>query len=347
MFKSNRDITDLKDPVLRNLANEEKERLNAEFLENKKWLDPLQDIHFELNSNRSKRQKGTCGWIFDQEEYQQWYNSTQSSLLWVYGNAGSGKSVLMSAIVDGILEDIDKRTPDLARLVAITSYIVVDALDECDDREKTNLISLLQQIAESSPRIKVIATSRQEPDIVTLLSHGPKISFEEQKNIKDVKVYVKKELKKATILKEKERTDAHKAIVKRAAGMFRYAALAIQSLQQPWARPLSKHLKNLPDQMAEFYQRSLDQMESQQKEDFSNVFLDAVEEEKDKLLISEIEDEEDSADDDDGNSDENKGEDGDEDSDEEGDGDKPGLVGWEYKNHSRSNLNLYTEKHFK
>ncbi|KAF3246402.1 hypothetical protein TWF192_006916 [Orbilia oligospora] len=310
MFKSNRDITDLKDAVLRSLANEEMERLNVEFAENEKWLDPLQDLHYELNSNRAKRQKGTCGWVFDQEEYKQWYNSTQSSFLWVYGNAGFGKSVLMSAIVDEILEGIGKgasqkveevpspqppliasffckvgsektqktfpilkslmyqyyqyckhRMPqeilveassrikeaakkemsisnspsnttgdsiqeiwkklilDLGKLFNGPIYIVIDALDECDDREKTGFISLLQNVARSSSRTKVVVTSRQEPDIVSLLSHGPKISVEEQKNIKDVKVYVKKELKKVTILKEKERKDAHKAIVKRASDL--------------------------------------------------------------------------------------------------------------------------------
>ncbi|KAK6361382.1 hypothetical protein TWF730_005115 [Orbilia blumenaviensis] len=431
MFKSNRDITDLKDAVLRNLANEEKERLNAEFLENEKWLDPLHDPYFELNSNRSKRQKGTCGWIFDQEEYKQWYTSAGSSMLWVYGNAGFGKSVLMSAIVDSILDDVQKKAParaeesvpppvvasffckvgsektqktvsilkniiyqyyqhcrqqlsqevfaeansrikevavkeagiantsslnfannsaqetwqkliiDLGKLINNTSYIIIDALDECDDREKTSFLSLLQKIAESASRIRVIVTSRQEPDIVTTLSHGPKISVEEQKNIKDVKVYVKKELQKVTILKEKERADARKVIVKRAAGMFRYAALAIQSLQQPWARPLSKHLKNLPDQMAEFYQRSLDQMDSQQKEvlitalrwaicadgditvqqiaeDFSNVFL---EEEEDKIPISEVEDGEDD------NEDQEVGDSDDSDSDSDSDSDDDGNSG--------------------
>ncbi|KAF3082204.1 hypothetical protein TWF102_001290 [Orbilia oligospora] len=431
MFKSNRDITDLKDAVLRSLANEEMERLNAEFAENEKWLDPLQDLHYELNSNRAKRQKGTCGWVFDQDEYKQWYNSTQSSFLWVYGNAGFGKSVLMSAIVDGILEGIGKETSqkvevpsppliasffckvgsektqktfpilksliyqyyqyckhrmpqeilveassrikeaakkemsisnspsnatgdsvqeiwkklilDLGKLFNSPIYIIIDALDECDDREKTGFISLLQNVARSSSRTKVVVTSRQEPDIVTLLSHGPKISVEEQKNIKDVKVYVKKELKKVTILREKERKDAHKAIVKRASGMFRYAALAIQSLQQPWARPLSKHLKNLPDQMAEFYQRSLDQMESQQKEvlitalrwaicadgditvqqiaeDFSNVFLEAVEEPENEILVPEIEDGENSDDDDDDeDDDDDDSDDEDEDTNEDDD----------------------------
>lgn len=107
MFKSSRDITDLKDAVLKALANEEKERIQKEFEDNVKWLDSLSDISFELNSNRAKRQKGTCGWIFEEDGYKQWVAPEEpAALLWIYGNAGFGKSVLMGAIIDKLLENI-------------------------------------------------------------------------------------------------------------------------------------------------------------------------------------------------------------------------------------------------
>ncbi|EPS44250.1 hypothetical protein H072_1753 [Dactylellina haptotyla CBS 200.50] len=355
----------------------------------------IKDVMFKSN-----RDKGACGWLFEETEFNNWYSSEESEFLWVYGNVGFGKSVLMSAIIDRILDDIKKNAAKdpaqvplvafffckfgnektqktlsvvknlvyqyyrqcrysesqdnlaeanqkvkelinentgiisalssstetlqdglnklmigITKLINHNSYIIVDALDECDDREKEGLLAFLQKAARKGSKIKVIVSSRQEPDISKMFSDQPKISVEEQKNTSDLKVYVKKELQKITILRDKERAGARKVIVKRAAGMFRYAALALQNLKQPWARPLSKHLKNLPDQITEFYKRSLDSMDSQQKEvlftalrwaicsfeditvqqiaeDFSCVFLSAEQEVADQLPIDELDEDE-------------------------------------------------------
>ncbi|KAJ6261091.1 Serine/threonine-protein phosphatase [Drechslerella dactyloides] len=434
MFQSNRDVTDLKDSILRKLETDQKEKLQADFADNEKWLDPLHDLSFELNSNRAKRQKGTCGWIFNEENYQTWYKPSESSFLWIYGKPGFGKSVIMSAIVDNIIEDTKKSLPHtesddastqppppliafffckignektqrtvsvvknliyqfyshckrwmsedalaeankkvkevieqssqvvnlkqssnsadtlpeslyklllwFAKFIDVHTYMVIDAIDEFDSGERGGLLKFLQQITTSDSKIRVVVASREEPDILSSLSQQPKISVEEQKNSSDVKIYVKQELQKISILKEKERLDARKVIVKRAAGMFRYAALAIQSLREPWSRPLSKHLKNLPDQMTEFYQRSLAHMNERQKEvlitalrwiicadeeiylqdiaeDYSCVFLDAPEEE-DQLSIESGDSELDDVSDD--ISDDSDEEDRDEDDDDSVDG---------------------------
>jgi hypothetical protein len=43
---------------------------------------------------------GTCVWIFKHPKYQSWLTETGHSLLWVSADAGCGKSVLTSFLVD-------------------------------------------------------------------------------------------------------------------------------------------------------------------------------------------------------------------------------------------------------
>lgn len=57
-----------------------------------------------LEKHKSRRVKDTCNWIFELEEYRTWLSSTESSLLWVSGVGGLGKSILMSSVVDTLKE---------------------------------------------------------------------------------------------------------------------------------------------------------------------------------------------------------------------------------------------------
>lgn len=74
------------------------------FEDNVKRLEPTNAAETALEKHRSRRQKGTCNWIFELEEYKTWRSSTESSLLWVSGVGGLGKSILMSTVIDGLQE---------------------------------------------------------------------------------------------------------------------------------------------------------------------------------------------------------------------------------------------------
>lgn len=63
-------------------------------------LAPSDHTEKMLSANLKERQSGTCDWIFNLPEYKQWFDADQSALLWVYGNAGCGKTVLMAAMID-------------------------------------------------------------------------------------------------------------------------------------------------------------------------------------------------------------------------------------------------------
>ena len=72
------------------------------FDDNAKRLEPTNAAETALEKHKSRREKGTCNWIFELEEYKTWRSSTESSLLWVSGVGGLGKSILMSTVIDGL-----------------------------------------------------------------------------------------------------------------------------------------------------------------------------------------------------------------------------------------------------
>ncbi|VDB86865.1 unnamed protein product [Peniophora sp. CBMAI 1063] len=67
----------------------------------RRWLRPPNTP--EPNNYESKRQAGSCEWFFD-DDFEGW-KACKNGLYWVYGNAGSGKSVLSSSIVEKLMGD--------------------------------------------------------------------------------------------------------------------------------------------------------------------------------------------------------------------------------------------------
>lgn len=57
---------------------------------------------------RDRWAEGTSQWILEDEKYLTWFNpaetSNRSSILWLYGGPGSGKSVLSSFVIDDIIK---------------------------------------------------------------------------------------------------------------------------------------------------------------------------------------------------------------------------------------------------
>lgn len=58
---------------------------------------------FEHKEARSKHEKGTCHWIFDHQEYQDWI-SRRIPHLWIHGPVGCCKTILCSTIVEDCKE---------------------------------------------------------------------------------------------------------------------------------------------------------------------------------------------------------------------------------------------------
>ena len=118
--------------------------------ERNSWLlNPSDHSAKLLQDLIDERTPGTCRWIFDADGYKQWLAATQSSVLWLSGNAGCGKSVLLSSII----ETLETKISDENVFVGFyyCAKLAQDEADMCSLRVKQNLVySLYKQLKEES-----------------------------------------------------------------------------------------------------------------------------------------------------------------------------------------------------
>lgn len=98
--KSNRDPSDssiVQDTVVR-LESYNRTKQELEILH---WLTPI-DYGSRQNDILSRRQPGTCQWLLDTPEYQEWINGSSKTLS-CPGISGAGKIVLTSVVIDDVL----------------------------------------------------------------------------------------------------------------------------------------------------------------------------------------------------------------------------------------------------
>ncbi|KAK6334822.1 hypothetical protein TWF718_010268 [Orbilia javanica] len=62
------------------------------------------DYEKKMKDSQKIRHTGTCGWIKECDNYKSWANSSQSGVLWVYGKAGCGKTILSGWVYENQLE---------------------------------------------------------------------------------------------------------------------------------------------------------------------------------------------------------------------------------------------------
>ncbi|THV46387.1 hypothetical protein BGAL_0390g00040 [Botrytis galanthina] len=69
-----------------------------------RWLSTIPyRKHHKLK--RSERLEGSCEWLLNSADYIQWKDSSASSILWLNGTAGCGKSVLTSAVIENLCQE--------------------------------------------------------------------------------------------------------------------------------------------------------------------------------------------------------------------------------------------------
>ncbi|MCJ1243791.1 hypothetical protein MMC30_000988 [Trapelia coarctata] len=72
-------------------------------------LQSLYTSDYRQHKERNpKRVPGTCEWLLEHPKYMEWINAQVSSLLWVSADAGCGKSVLASFLIEKLRTDISK-----------------------------------------------------------------------------------------------------------------------------------------------------------------------------------------------------------------------------------------------
>jgi hypothetical protein len=77
-------------------------------------------------------------------------------------------------------------------------YIVIDALDECPERDRPNIIGLLIEVMKRLPCAKVFVTSRRENDIKRAFAESsmPAIQIKAENVAADIRSFARSEVKK-------------------------------------------------------------------------------------------------------------------------------------------------------
>ncbi|KAF2003869.1 HET-domain-containing protein [Amniculicola lignicola CBS 123094] len=300
----------------------------------------LQDLRPSNPRDDKKRIEETKGglledaycWVLGNASFQQWRNDANSHLLWVKGDPGKGKTMLLCGIINelqkaagntvtisyffcqatdsrinsatavlrGLLYMFMNQQPSLvshvrkkhdhagkslfedanawAALTEIfvdvlrdprlsTTYLVIDALDEC----VTDLPKLLEFVAKqssTSSRVKWIVSSRNWPDIEEQLEQaGHKVRLSLELNAESlsaaVGVFIQHKVSQLAQQKkyDKQTQDALFArLTSSADGTFLWVALVCQDLEKTARRNALKKLDSFPPGLDALYERMIQQI---------------------------------------------------------------------------------------
>ncbi|EOA82641.1 uncharacterized protein SETTUDRAFT_22619 [Exserohilum turcica Et28A] len=240
---------------------------------------------------------GAYRWVLDNNTFQQWQQDPESRLLWVKGDPGKGKTMLLCGIIDelqnltpkptlfpvlrGLLYMLMHQQPSLASHVALTkiftdvlqdtslgmTYLIIDALDEC----ATDLLKLLSFIAKqssASSRVKWIVSSRNWPDIEQELEraeHEMRLSLELNAESVAAAVDVFIRQKVCRLAQEKRYTpEVQDAVLQHltsnANDTFLWVALVCQDLKATPKWDVQEKLAQFPPGLDSLYRQMLDQI---------------------------------------------------------------------------------------
>lgn len=117
----------------------------------------------DLSRLISERIEGTCEWLVENPVYDQWLNSSESSILWLRGPPGAGKTFLAGYAIDGIQQDLGKNA---------CYYFFVQG-DAGKDSLSSFLRSMASQLAQLIPEVRafIIRILQQEPGLASSTDH--------------------------------------------------------------------------------------------------------------------------------------------------------------------------------
>jgi ankyrin repeat domain-containing protein 50 len=176
-------------------------------------------FYFDFNdAEKQSLRKAVRSLLF---QFAQWVRNGLQCLEQMYQMCGSGQQQPAEDAIRSQLRDMMDRIE--------CKYIILDALDECTDRE--DLLTFFYNLADSRVKgLRVMATSRRERDIEEQLRRIADYNINIQSTIvdEDIRVYVRDRL--ATDFKLKKwpqsvRDEIIGVMMEKAGGMYVYSSL--------------------------------------------------------------------------------------------------------------------------
>ncbi|KAJ8123073.1 hypothetical protein O1611_g9683 [Lasiodiplodia mahajangana] len=159
--------------------------------------------------------------------------------------------------------DLEEVLIDLLR-GSRTSYLIIDALDECPEsgNQRERVMQGLERIAKKTTDTRLLVTSRKEIDILEFMQTWPvvQVAVDEESVNADIDIFVKNTLAADKKLPIKTKEEIEHMFHEKSDGMFRWAALQLQSIRDlKILRPsyISAALHKMPRGLDETYERIL------------------------------------------------------------------------------------------
>ncbi|KAK6517725.1 hypothetical protein TWF506_004907 [Arthrobotrys conoides] len=163
-----------------------------------------------------------------------------------------------------LLQDIQRFLVDIIQNNQANSYIVVDGLDECNDKERGSILRILKKLLEDTPQsLKILISSRGSQDMIRSLQNFQQLDLKGS-NQSDIEAFISrriqdKELEGQLPELPKDLFDRVKSfLAENAKGLFIWVDLQIEEIcKEARAEDIEAVLPTLPKDLDELYDRVL------------------------------------------------------------------------------------------
>jgi hypothetical protein len=138
------------------------EKKDQECLQHLRLTDPRDDKK-RIEETKGGLLKDSYGWIFEDSDFQRWHDGQQSRLLWIKGDPGKGKTMLLC----GIVNELEKS----AAKTQLLSYFFCQATDSRINNATAVLRGLVYLLVDQQPSL--VSHVRKKHD------HAGKALFED------------------------------------------------------------------------------------------------------------------------------------------------------------------------
>jgi hypothetical protein len=165
---------------------------------------------------------------------------------------------------DEALPDLDEAFESLATILEKRGvFIIIDAIDTIPKTEQAEFVSnIVALLGREKLRVRIVLSCRPAGIIYNHLieSAVPMISMD-MNNSEDIKLVIESSLAVIPGWSQVERTEAIEKVRQQTKYNFKYVAQsAIPFLMEPFQRPISKRLAQLPDNMNDTYAKFVRQL---------------------------------------------------------------------------------------
>jgi hypothetical protein len=102
--------------------------------------------------------EGSFRWILNNAEYQEWYSRHNSHILWIKGDAGKGKTMLMIGIIQELQRQIESQSSGLI------AHFLCQGTDERLNSATAALQGLIYMLIVQQPHLMVHLRKRYDPE---------------------------------------------------------------------------------------------------------------------------------------------------------------------------------------